>query len=81
MPKSPWPEEWTVEWPARKCRETVWMTIDEMPIAHSCDLGDDHSGRCASMSHPESIKQRLAWLKREAEAMIAAMKEEEEKNG
>lgn len=81
MPKNEWPEDWTVEWPARKCREAVWMTINEMPIAHSCDLGEDHGGRCASMSHAESIKQRKAWLEREAEALRQLMEAEEAKNG
>lgn len=48
-----------VEWPERKCRETVWKG----DTAHSCEVIDLHPGPCASTSSQESVDRRDAWEK------------------
>lgn len=57
--KAPWPEDWSVEFPGRKCREPVWN--GDMP--HSCDLADNHGGSCASQSVVASIQRRNTYLR------------------
>jgi hypothetical protein len=46
-----------VEWPNRKCRQTVWRG----DTALSCEVIDTHPGPCASFSDQASIDRRDAW--------------------
>lgn len=63
MAKSEWPDEWSVHFPGRKCREAVWNG----DIPHSCELAEAHAGSCASPATPASIQRRQMWIKRLSE--------------
>lgn len=46
-----------IEWPARKCRETIWKG----DTAYSCEVAELHPGPCASFSDAESHSRRDEW--------------------
>lgn len=48
-----------VQWPARKCRETIWKG----DIALSCEVIDLHPGPCATFGDQGSLERREAWEK------------------
>lgn len=48
-----------VEWPARKCRQTIWKG----DTAYSCEVVDLHPGPCATFSDTDGMTRRDEWEK------------------
>lgn len=48
-----------VEWPARKCRQTIWRG----DTALSCEVIELHPGPCATFSDQASHERRDEWEK------------------